>query len=105
MEEKNKYSYEYPRPAVTTDCIIFGFDAGEIKVLLVEKGIEPFRGRWAFPGGFLHMDENADECARRELFEETGLENVFIEQLYTFSDVDRDSDLKMGISGRVFTHG
>ncbi len=97
MEEKNKYSYEYPRPAVTTDCIIFGFDAGEIKVLLVERGIEPFRGRWAFPGGFLHMDENADECARRELFEETGLENVFIEQLYTFSDVDRDP------RGRVIT--
>jgi 8-oxo-dGTP diphosphatase len=97
MEEKLKYSYEYPRPAVTTDCIIFGFDAGEIKVLLIERGIDPFKGKWAFPGGFLHMDENADECARRELFEETGLENVFFEQLYTFSDVDRDP------RGRVIT--
>jgi 8-oxo-dGTP diphosphatase len=97
METKLNYSYEYPRPAVTTDCIIFGFDAGEIKVLLVERGIEPFQGRWALPGGFLQMDENADECAQRELFEETGLENVFIEQLYTFSDVDRDP------RGRVIT--
>lgn len=97
MVTELKYSYEYPRPAVTTDCIIFGFDAGELKVLLVERGIEPFIGKWAFPGGFLHMDENADECARRELLEETGLQNVFIEQLFTFSDVDRDP------RGRVIT--
>jgi 8-oxo-dGTP diphosphatase len=85
-----KYSYEYPRPAVTADCVIFGFDDGELKVLLIERGIEPFKGKWAFPGGFLRTEESADECARRELFEETGIENVFIEQLYSFSDVDRD---------------
>lgn len=97
MDEKLTYCYEYPRPAVTTDCIIFGFDAGELKVLLIERGIDPYKGKWAFPGGFLHMDESADECARRELLEETGLENVFIEQLYTFSDVDRDP------RGRVVT--
>ncbi len=95
--ETNKFCYEYPRPAVTTDCVIFGFDEGELKVLLIERGIEPYKGRWAFPGGFLNMDENSDECARRELFEETGLENVFIEQLYSFSDVDRDP------RGRVIT--
>lgn len=93
----NKYCYEYPRPAVTTDCVIFGFDAGELKVLLVERGIEPFRGRWALPGGFLQMNETTDECARRELQEETGVENVYIEQLYTFSDVGRDP------RGRVIT--
>ncbi len=96
MEAKT-YCYEYPRPAVTTDCIIFGFDAGELKVLLIKRGIEPFIGKWAFPGGFLHMDENADECAIRELYEETGVKDVFIEQLFTFSDVDRDP------RGRVIT--
>jgi 8-oxo-dGTP diphosphatase len=96
METKN-YCYEYPRPSVTTDCVIFGFDAGELKLLLIERGIEPFKGKWAFPGGFLKMDENTDECARRELSEETGIENVFIEQLYTFSNVDRDP------RGRVIT--
>jgi 8-oxo-dGTP diphosphatase len=95
--EPNNYCYEYPRPAVTTDCVIFGFDAGELKLLLIERGIEPFKGKWAFPGGFLNMEENTEECARRELFEETGIENVFIEQLYTFSDVDRDP------RGRVIT--
>ncbi|HUW06012.1 MAG TPA: NUDIX domain-containing protein [Williamwhitmania sp.] len=94
---KGQYCYDYPRPAVTTDCAIFGFDAGELKVLLIERGIEPFKGRWALPGGFLNMDENADDCARRELMEETGVENLFIEQLYTFSDVNRDP------RGRVIT--
>ena len=84
------YSYKYPRPALTTDCIIFGFDEVELKVLLIERGIEPFKGQWAFPGGFVNMDETTDEGAKRELFEETGLKNVFIEQLFTFSDVDRD---------------
>jgi len=84
------YSYKYPRPALTTDCIIFGFDEVELKVLLIERGIEPFMGQWAFPGGFVNMDETTDEGAKRELFEETRLKNVFIEQLFTFSDVDRD---------------
>jgi len=84
------YSYKYPRPALTTDCIIFGFDEFELKVLLIERGIEPYKGQWAFPGGFVLMDETTEEGAKRELFEETGLKNVFIEQLFTFSDVDRD---------------
>ena len=61
-----------------------------LKVLLVERGGEPYKGCWAFPGGFLNMDETTDECAVRELEEETGLKNVFVEQLQTFSDVDRD---------------
>lgn len=90
MKEKKKYCYEYPRLALTTDCIIFGFDEVELKVLLIERGIEPFKGQWAFPGGFVHMDETAEEGAKRELLEETGLKDVFIEQLYTFSDKDRD---------------
>jgi len=90
MENNNKYCYDYPRPALTTDCVIFGFDETDLKVLLIERGIEPFKGKWAFPGGFVQMDENTEDGAKRELFEETGLKDIFIEQLYTFSDVDRD---------------
>ncbi len=85
-----KYCYEYPRPSVATDCIVFGFDEGDLKILLIERGGEPFIGSWALPGGFLQMDESTDECAKRELHEETGIEDLFIEQLYTFSDVERD---------------
>lgn len=84
------FCYEYPRPAVTTDCVIFAFDEGELKVLLIKRRNEPFAGKWAFPGGFIEMDENCDEGALRELHEEAGLKNIHIEQLYTFSDVDRD---------------
>jgi 8-oxo-dGTP diphosphatase len=90
MSQNKKYCYKYPRPAVTADCIIFGFDAGELKVLLIERGIEPFKGMWAIPGGFLQLEESTDDCAKRELYEETGLQNVFMEQLYSFSDPARD---------------
>lgn len=90
MASPGKYIYEYPRPAVTTDCVIFGFDEGELKILLIERGIEPYKGRWALPGGFLDMDEDAETCARRKLLQETCLENIFMEQLYTFSAVQRD---------------
>ena len=75
MDEK-KYCYKYPHPAVTTDCVIFGFDGVSIKVLLIQRGIDPFKGKWAIPGGFLGLDETLEECARRELKEETGLDNV-----------------------------
>jgi 8-oxo-dGTP diphosphatase len=84
------YTYQYPRPALTVDCVVFGYDEGELKVLLIERGLEPFKGRWALPGGFVRVDESLDEAARRELLEETGLKNVFLEQLYTFGAVDRD---------------
>lgn len=90
MEQQGKYIYDYPRPAVTTDCVIFGFDEGELKVLLIERGIEPYCGKWALPGGFIDMDEDAETCARRKLVQETGLENIYMEQLYTFSDTGRD---------------
>lgn len=88
--ENNKYCYKYPHPAVTTDCVIFGFDGSELQVLLIERGIEPFKGKWAFPGGFLNMDETAQEGALRELKEETGLKNAYIEQFNTYSDPGRD---------------
>ena len=85
------YTYEYPHPAVTTDCVIFGYDLREgLSVLLVQRGIEPFKGQWAFPGGFLRIDEDADTCARRELLEETDFKVVSFIQFGTFSDVNRD---------------
>ena len=86
----NQYCYKDPHPAVTTDCVIFGFNGERLQVLLIERGIEPYKGRWAFPGGFLKMDEAAEEGALRELKEETGLENAYIQQLHTFSDPNRD---------------
>ena len=87
---KQNFTYKHARPSVTTDCVIFGFDEADLKVLLIERGIEPYKNKWALPGGFVKMDETADEGAKRELFEETSIKNVFIEQLYTFSDVERD---------------
>lgn len=89
MEEKN-FCYKYPHPSVTTDCVIFGFDGSKLNVLLIERGIEPYKGRWAFPGGFLNMDESAEEGALRELQEETGLTGAYIEQFHTFTDPKRD---------------
>ena len=69
-DEELKYCYKYPHPSVTTDCVIFGFDGTKLRVLLVQRGIEPYKGRWAFPGGFMQMDESAEEGALRELQEE-----------------------------------
>jgi 8-oxo-dGTP diphosphatase len=89
MEEK-MYTYKYPHPSVTTDCVIFGFDGIKLHVLLVERGIEPYKGMWAFPGGFLKMDETAEEGALRELKEETDLSVGYIDQFYTFTAPGRD---------------
>ena len=84
------YTYEYPRAALTVDCVVFGLDEQELKVMLIQRGLPPFEGKWALPGGFVRLDETLDEAARRELQEETGLSKIFLEQLYTFSEVDRD---------------
>jgi 8-oxo-dGTP diphosphatase len=70
--------------------VIFGFDGVAIKVLLIQRGIEPYKGKWAFPGGFMQIDETVEECAKRELEEETGLKTTSVEQFYTFTDVNRD---------------
>ena len=78
---ENQYCYKYTRPALTTDQVIFGFGEGEFRVLLIRRGNEPFKGKWALPGGFMDMDEDAETCARRELEEETGLKVVNFEQL------------------------
>ena len=90
MSDNFKYQYQYPHPAVTTDCVIFSFDGQQLNVLLIERGIEPYKGKWALPGGFVRMDESLEACARRELEEETGIANCFMEQFHTFSDPDRD---------------
>jgi len=84
------HTYEYPRPALTVDCVVFALDDGELKVLLIQRDLPPFAGTWALPGGFVRMEEGLEEAARRELAEETGLQDIFLEQLYTFGGVDRD---------------
>jgi 8-oxo-dGTP diphosphatase len=84
------YKYEYARAALTVDCVVFGLDDQDLKVMLIQRDLNPYQGKWALPGGFVRVDETLDEAARRELQEETGLERVFLEQLYTFSDLDRD---------------
>lgn len=84
------YTYKYPHPALTADCVVFGFDGKDLKILLIERGNEPCKGCWAFPGGFMNIDETIEQCARRELEEETGLKLAKIEQFHTFSEVNRD---------------
>jgi 8-oxo-dGTP diphosphatase len=83
------YTYKYPRPAVTADCVVVTREA-DPKVLLIQRGGEPFKGCWAFPGGFLEMDETTEECAIRELEEETGLVVKGLRQIGAYSKVDRD---------------
>lgn len=84
------YTYEYPRPALTVDCVVFGLDAEDLKVLLIRRNQPPFKDRWALPGGFVEMGETLEAAALRELEEETGLTKIWLEQLYTFGAPDRD---------------
>ena len=84
------YTYEHPHPAVTTDIVIFTIRQDELKVLLIKRALPPFQGRWALPGGFVNLDESLEAGARRELEEETGVKDVYLEQLYTFGAPDRD---------------
>lgn len=84
------YCYRYPHAAVTADCVIFGFDGKTLKVLLIERGNEPYKGHWALPGGFMKIDETIDQTAVRELREETNLSGIYMEQFKTYSSVDRD---------------
>lgn len=85
-----EFSYQYARPALTVDCVVFGLDEEDLKVLLIERDLQPFEGKWALPGGFVRVDESLDDSALRELEEETGLQKVFLEQLYTIGDLNRD---------------
>jgi 8-oxo-dGTP diphosphatase len=84
------HSYHYPRAALAVDCVVFGLDVDDLKVLLIQRKLEPHQHQWALPGGFVHIDETLDEAARRELAEESGISDVYLEQLYTFGDLERD---------------
>ena len=88
---------DYPRPSVTVDVIIFTLNEGDLQVLLIQRGHPPFEGMWAIPGGFVRIDESLEDAAQRELEEETGVHDVYLEQLYTFGDRGRDP------RGRVIT--
>ncbi len=80
----------YARPAVTVDVLLFTIRDEKLQLALIKRGIEPHLGSWALPGGFVRMDEELEEAARREIEEETGVRDVFLEQLYTFGDLGRD---------------
>ena len=85
-----KYTYDYPRPMVTVDAVVFTKREGRREVLLIERKHDPFAGTWALPGGFVDMDETLEQAAARELEEETGLRGVALEQCHTFGDPGRD---------------
>lgn len=87
---KNYNPDEYQCPSVTVDILVFTIEASELKVLLIKRGIEPFKDEWALPGGFIKMDESLENAALRELVQETGVKNVYLEQLYTFGEPKRD---------------
>ncbi len=94
------FCYEYPRPAVSVDVVVVCKNkANELKILLIERGGDPFKGRWALPGGFMEMDETLEQAAARELQEETHLKVGRVEQVGMFSTVDRDP------RGRVLSCG
>ena len=84
------HTYEYPRAALTVDIVVFALDQEDLQVMLIQRDLEPYAGQWALPGGFVRVDESLEEAARRELEEETGLRDIFLEQLYTFGSVLRD---------------
>ena len=84
------YTYNYPRAAVTVDCLVYRLANSAREILLIQRKNEPYKGKWALPGGFLEMDENLHDAAVRELREETGLSIPVLEQFHTFDAVDRD---------------
>ncbi len=90
MAEKGKYVYDWPRPMVTVDAVVFTYSGDKTKVLLINRGKEPFKGKWALPGGFIDIDEELEDAVVRELAEETGLAGVQLEQMHTFGTVGRD---------------
>jgi 8-oxo-dGTP diphosphatase len=90
MAKKGKYIYDWPRPMVSVDAVVFAFFKNKAKLLLVNRGNEPFKGKWALPGGFVEIGEELEEAVARELAEETGLVNVALEQMRTYGNVGRD---------------
>jgi len=95
-QEQNSYNpNDYDRPSVTTDILIFAIDNGALKILLINRKEWPYQGQWAIPGGFVQIDEDVEATAHRELLEETGVKNVYLEQLKTFGDPDRDPRMRV----------
>lgn len=90
MSEENYDPSKYEHPSVTVDVLIFTIQENELKIVLVKRGLEPFKDMWALPGGFVQIDESLDVAAKRELMQETGVKDVYLEQLYTFGDPQRD---------------
>jgi len=90
MATKGKYVYDWPRPMVSVDIVVFAKTDDHTKVLLIKRGKEPYKDKWAFPGGFLEMDEELKSAALRELKEETGLGGVELKQMHTFGKIGRD---------------
>ncbi|MFC1676422.1 NUDIX domain-containing protein [Planctomycetota bacterium] len=90
MAKKGKYTYCWPRPMVTVDAVVFAYFDSKPNILLIKRANEPFKGRWALPGGFVEMDENLKDAAERELAEETNLTSVPLKQLHTFGTPGRD---------------
>lgn len=84
------YCYEHPRPALTVDIVLFHSAGKRIEVLLIKRAREPFKGHWAFPGGFVDKDESLEDAAARELREETGLGGIHLEQIGAFGNPGRD---------------
>lgn len=84
------YTYKYPRPAVTVDALVFSRSEEQFYIALIRRAHPPFEGEWAFPGGFVDMDESLEQAVSRELQEETGLGDIPLEQFYTFGAVHRD---------------
>jgi 8-oxo-dGTP diphosphatase len=95
MKEENIHNF--PKPSVTVDMVIYTIHENDLKVLLVKRGIEPFKDKWALPGGFVRIEESLEDAAKRELQEETGVKDVYLEQLYSFGEPKRDP------RGRVIT--
>lgn len=90
IPSQNNFCYKFPHPAVTADCCVFAFVENELSVLLIRRGIEPFANKWALPGGFMKIHETIEDCARRELFEETRFVIKRLTQFGVYSNLDRD---------------
>lgn len=90
MNDKPAFNYHHPHPAVAVDVVIFTLRDARLDLLLIERGREPFLGQWALPGGFVRIDESLDSASRRELREETGVEQAYLEQIGAFGEPDRD---------------
>jgi len=90
MTKQGKYVYDWPRPMVTADAAVFAFVEGRPKLLLIRRKREPFKDRWALPGGFVEIEEDLPEAVVRELTEETGLRDIPLEQLRAFGKPGRD---------------